>query len=364
MSAVPRPRVRALWLTLLLFVGASLALPGTALADPTPGQTWTDGWCVRGQGVAVVVDYHTVDKNSWPAGDRGGWQVHCINPASAYSDALATSSSAQVGFLRAAGFDFVENIGFVTSILGIPVNGSNFWSFSTDDAAGSPAWRRAFPWDAGTDLNGRFVGAAIAAQNTGSDAVFPITPPEYADPAPNPDPAPAPEQDAAANDAGSNNQQPAAANQQPRANNPVVNSPVGNSRVANNPAVRAASARPSASASNAATPRASSSPSPSVVWGGDATPEDAPRQGNSPARLWLLGGIGAVALGVIIWGSVMLYRMRRVDSGDPSGALDGPGTGADAGLDADSQPGTPGPDGVIPDGAAGFAPGDDQQSPW
>ncbi|MDK9653303.1 hypothetical protein FAM19020_001392 [Propionibacterium freudenreichii] len=56
--------------------------------------------------------------------------------------------------------------------------------------------------------------------------------------------------------------------------------------------------------------------------------------------------------------------MRRVDSGDPSGALDGPGTGADAGLDADSQPGTPGPDGVIPDGAAGFAPGDDQQSPW
>ncbi|CDP48274.1 Surface protein of unknown function [Propionibacterium freudenreichii subsp. freudenreichii] len=358
MSAVHRPRVRALWLTLLLFVGASLALPIAARADPTPGQTWTDGWCVRGQGVAVVVDYHTADKNSWPAGDRGGWQVHCINPPSAYSDALATSSSEQVGFLRAAGFDFVDNNGFVTSIMGIPANGSNFWSFSTDDAAGSPAWRRAFPLDAGTDLNGRFVGAAIAGQN----AVFPITPPEYADPAPNPDPAPAPEQDAAANDAGSNNQRPAAANQQPRANNPVANSPVGNSRVANNPAVRAASARPSASASNAATPRASSSPSPSVVWGGDATPEDAPRQGNSPARLWLLGGIGAVALGVIIWGSVMLYRMRRVDSGDPSGALNG--IGADAGLDADSQPGTPGPDGVIPDGPAGFAPGDDQQSPW
>ncbi|AWY94971.1 Hypothetical protein CB129slpB_0248 [Propionibacterium freudenreichii] len=249
--------------------------------------------------------------------------------------------------------------------MGIPANGSNFWSFSTDDAAGSPAWRRAFPLDAGTDLNGRFVGAAIAGQN----AVFPITPPEYADPAPNPDPAPAPEQDAAANDAGSNNQRPAAANQQPRANNPVANSPVGNSRVANNPvanspvgnsrvannpAVRAASARPSASASNAATPRASSSPSPSVVWGGDATPEDAPRQGNSPARLWLLGGIGAVALGVIIWGSVMLYRMRRVDSGDPSGALNG--IGADAGLDADSQPGTPGPDGVIPDGQPGSPP--------
>ncbi|MCT2974970.1 hypothetical protein EFM98_11795 [Propionibacterium freudenreichii] len=112
MSATARLRVFSLCFIVVLLLGASLIAPVRVSAEPTSGPTWTEGWCVKGQGISVVIDYTKRDKSHWPQGDTKGWQVHCIQPASAYDDATdKNAGSSYVGILEAAGFPYEESGG-------------------------------------------------------------------------------------------------------------------------------------------------------------------------------------------------------------------------------------------------------------
>ncbi|MDK9300081.1 hypothetical protein [Propionibacterium freudenreichii] len=370
MSATARLRVFSLCFIVVLLLGASLIAPVRVSAEPTSGPTWTEGWCVKGQGISVVIDYTKRDKSHWPQGDTKGWQVHCIQPASAYDDATdKNAGSSYVGILEAAGFPYEESGGMVSSICGIAAEWSSgdWWVYSIDDGKSTPGWTSESPLPLGEDNNGRFMAATI-----GNDmAAFPVSPPVYAEPAPSPSPEPTP----APEDTPGPGPAPAPGDQGANsgAGNTGITDAGANAAVADNeqpsvnghPSVHAAIVGPSASASGSASPSTSPSPSastssasPSSVWGGDATPKNSADQGMSLVHRWLLAAAGVIALGLIAWGAVVLYRMRKVNvASSASHAADTPeGMGADATV---SMPQVPPQHGEVGPDAGGH-----QQSPW
>ena len=55
-STTPRLRITGLCLLACLLFSALLLLPLQARADPTPGQTWTDGACKKDAGITLTGD--------------------------------------------------------------------------------------------------------------------------------------------------------------------------------------------------------------------------------------------------------------------------------------------------------------------
>ena len=388
MSTTPRLRITGLCLLACLLFSALLMLPLQARADPTPGQTWTDGACKKDAGITLVVDFNEKNKDHWPEGTQDGRITRCINPASAYKDAFNETKQQTTAILKAAGFaNEAGQDGTITTLDSIGVTGDDKWVPSADNQEPTRAWKEEPKLDPNADNNGRFFGFAIGTDNK----AFPGGELKYADDPTSPTPAPDPGTDQgqgsdqgggdAANTGNtntgntsgggvvagnSNNNSRGTSNFVPRT------FPRSTGRVTTNPTARWGGAGAGSSSNPSASPSPSSSPSSSAVWGSDATPDAAAHNGNSPARLWLLGGIGALALGVIVWGSVMLYRMRdggkgkggaparsadEPEAGGPDGgeaSADAPAEGADAGAegagtDAETA------DGVTTDAAAGSA---------
>lgn len=379
MSTTPRLRITGLCLLACLLFSALLLLPLQARADPTPGQTWTDGACKKDAGITLVVDFNEKNKDHWPEGTQDGRITRCINPASAYKDAFNETKQQTTAILKAAGFaNEAGQDGTITTLDSIGVTGDDKWVPSADNQEPTRAWKEEPKLDPNADNNGRFFGFAIGTDNK----AFPGGDLKYADDPTSPTPAPDPGTDQgqgggqgggdAANTGNtntgntggggvvagnSNNNSRGTSNFVPRT------FPRSTGRVTTNPTTRWGGAGAGSSSNPSASPSPSSSSSSSAVWGSDATPEAAAHNGNSPARLWLLGSIGALALGVIVWGSVMLYRMRdggKGKGGAPARSADeagGPGGGeasADAGTDG------AGTDAGTADGATGDSAGSGQ----
>ncbi|MDK9352897.1 hypothetical protein FAM22020_000543 [Propionibacterium freudenreichii] len=312
-------------------------------------------------------------------GHQDGRITRCINPASAYKDAFNETKQQNTAVLKAAGFaNEADDKGTITKLESIGVTGDDKWVPSADNQEPTRAWKEEPKLDPNADNNGRFFGFAIGTDNK----AFPGGDLKYADDPTSPTPAPDPGTgqgqgggqgggDAAntgntntGNTGGggvvagnSNNNSRGTSNFVPRT------FPRSTGRVTTNPTTRWGGAGAGSSSNPSASPSPSSSSSSSAVWGSDATPEAAAHNGNSPARLWLLGSIGALALGVIVWGSVMLYRMRdggKGKGGAPARSADeagGPGGGeasADAGTDG------AGTDAGTADGATGDSAGSGQ----
>lgn len=354
-----------------------MTLPLQARADPTPGQTWTDGACKKDAGITLVVDFNEKNKDHWPEGTQDGRITRCINPASAYKDAFNETKQQTTAILKAAGFaNEAGQDGTITTLDSIGVTGDDKWMPSADNQEPTRAWKEEPKLDPNADNNGRFFGFAIGTDNK----AFPGGDLKYADDPTSPTPAPDPGTDQgqgggdAANTGNtntgntggggvvagnSNNNSRGTSNFVPRT------FPRSTGRVTTNPTARWGGAAAGSSSNPSASPSPSSSPSSSAVWGSDATPEAAAHNGNSPARLWLLGGIGALALGVIVWGSVMLYRMRdggKGKGGAPARSADEPEAGGPGDGEASADAGTDGAgtDAGTADGATGDSAGSGQ----
>ncbi|SBM42419.1 Hypothetical protein PFR_JS2_260 [Propionibacterium freudenreichii] len=377
MSTTPRLRITGLCLLACLLFSALLMLPLQARADPTPGQTWTDGACKKDAGITLVVDFNEKNKDHWPEGTQDGRITRCINPASAYKDAFNETKQQTTAILKAAGFaNEAGQDGTITTLDSIGVTGDDKWVPSADNQEPTRAWKEEPKLDPNADNNGRFFGFAIGTDNK----AFPGGDLKYADDPTSPTPAPDPGTDQgqgggdAANTGNtntgntggggvvagnSNNNSRGTSNFVPRT------FPRSTGRVTTNPTARWGGAAAGSSSNPSASPSPSSSPSSSAVWGSDATPEAAAHNGNSPARLWLLGGIGALALGVIVWGSVMLYRMRdggKGKGGAPARSADEPEAGGPGDGEASADAGTDGAgtDAGTADGATGDSAGSGQ----
>jgi hypothetical protein len=167
----------------IALLSAAALVTAVGLGGPVPtarAATWHDGWCERGAGLSVVVDFGTASAPGLPV---EGWLVRCL--VGGVIDADGTSS--RVYALQAVGLSVSHSNGFVSGIEGVeqPADNSHYWIFSGADGDGV--------WDPSRfDLpNGSHVDGAYGARWTGPDgASTPRPQPQFA-PSTDPEPDPA-----------------------------------------------------------------------------------------------------------------------------------------------------------------------------
>lgn len=361
--------------------------PSRSWAAPT--QTWYEGWCVKGDGISVVVDYSLDRPATPPAGDMGGWQVHCVSPASAMTEAVDTvRGSWTSAVLKSAGFQYATNgSGLITTVVGISAKGSDSqsWHFATDKGDGSLLWD-VNGWESvrlytNVDNTNRFISVTLTDLSTGLPGI-PLSPPTFATSRPTPSPsgsegpgspssgspssaAPNPGEPTTSTGPTAQPTSPASTPPPPNGTGTVPASQqstaldqagatgpsgsstaedteeVGQGRVSAgsasaHPTVTSGTAlpggsTPSSGAQGSAQTSTSSSPtSQARVWGDDATP-GSPAGNASGVRIWALVGCGAMALGGMCWALVTARARHRLGSAsDPDVAVS---RGAEGGSD-------------------------------
>lgn len=166
------------------FLGsASLALVASGVAWVAPAQAgdWHDGWCAKGEGLAVAVDWRAATDGSpaVPGNVDTGVLVRCLVGAKFDTD------DARADVVRQVGLQVASSGGLVTTINGIKASskpsGPTWWYHT-----GTPgAWAPKQLW-VPVDAPDNFVAIVLS---TDANALPPVVP-KFADPGPGPSDGP------------------------------------------------------------------------------------------------------------------------------------------------------------------------------
>lgn len=118
-----------LWRALGAALTSAVVVGASALAAVADGKTWHDGWCEKGEGVTVVLDWANFPdaKPTTPGNQGDDLLVRCAVVSTTWQPGAAESD--QHALLNRSGIPFDQSGGFITG-----ANGLDGWASTFDDA--------------------------------------------------------------------------------------------------------------------------------------------------------------------------------------------------------------------------------------